>query len=232
MPSSSGVSLRREAPSFLRELRRRIEMGGVSPLLFLCQAIQGNIDQAMKRLDSSRIEGEGRFCMAEDIRTQIGNFWKGLRKKATEAVESQEVGFVRGKVAARSVFDNAGNLIVDSGQTIDDGVIARAQEAGKLGALVSAAVTAQAQDVREKAKQIYESTPEGTEARSLATSEQYLEARRYIGWKAAMDVTDIRGTILVPAGKEIEDEDVRAVREAGQLGALIASAEQSGPPAA
>ncbi|HLK58138.1 MAG TPA: hypothetical protein VKU00_16340 [Chthonomonadaceae bacterium] len=170
--------------------------------------------------------------MAEDIRTQIGNFWKGLRKKATEAVESQEVGFVRGKVAARSVFDNAGNLIVDSGQTIDDGVIARAQEAGKLGALVSAAVTAQAQDVREKAKQIYESTPEGTEARSLATSEQYLEARRYIGWKAAMDVTDIRGTILVPAGKEIEDEDVRAVREAGQLGALIASAEQSGPPAA
>lgn len=169
--------------------------------------------------------------MSEDIKSQLGNFWSGLKKKATAAVENQELGFVRGKVTARPVLDDAGSLIIDAGQVIDEGVIARAQAAGKLGALVSAAVAAQAQDVKEKARHMYESTPEGTEARSLASSEQYLEARRYIGWKSAMDVTDIRGAILVPAGKEIEDEDVRAVREAEQLGALIASAQQSGPPA-
>jgi hypothetical protein len=125
--------------------------------------------------------------------------------------------------------DEAGNMIVDAGHRIDDTVIQRAQTAGKMHALVAAAVTAQAQDVRDQVRKHYDSTPDGQEAQSMATSEQYIEARRYIGRIAGVDITDIRGNVIVPAGKEIRDEDVRIVRDAGQLAALIYAAQQPAP---
>src|SRR3989442_1335750 len=136
--------------------------------------------------------------MSDDLGKQIANLWSGLRKKATETVAQQEAQYVRGKVAAKPVSDDEGNLIVDAGRRIDEDVIERAQAAGKMHALLAAAVTAQAQDVREQVRKHYDSTPDGQEAQSLAPSEEYLEARRYIGRIAGVDITDIRGNVIIP----------------------------------
>ncbi len=160
---------------------------------------------------------------------KVSGFFTGLKRKAGEAVETQEIALVRGKTASKPVLSDSGQMIVDAGHTIDDLAIERARSAGKLNALVAAAATSQVQDLRERARSAYAATPEGVEARSMASSEQYIEARHYIGRIAAVDVTDLRGNVIVPAGMKIDDEYVRAAREADQLGSLIYSAQQSPP---
>jgi hypothetical protein len=95
---------------------------------------------------------------------------------------------------------------------------------------MQAVAMAQVQDLKEKAETAIDQTDEGREARNVGSVDEYVLARRYIGRIAVIDVTDIRGRIVVPAGKEIGDEDVRRAREAGQLSALIYSAQQPQPP--
>jgi hypothetical protein len=165
-----------------------------------------------------------------DLMERVSGFFSGLKRRAEETFETQEIAISRGKTAAKAVYNDAGELIVDAGHPIDDAVIERARTAGKLNALTAAAVSSQAQDFRERARNAYAATPEGTEARSMASSDQYLEARQYIGRVAAVDVTDLRGNIIVPAGMKIDDDYVRAAREAEQLGSLIYSAQQSPAP--
>jgi hypothetical protein len=170
--------------------------------------------------------------MVEDLGKQVAGLWDRLRNKASDVVAGPSAALVRGKIAANDVFDEAGNLLVGAGKEIDDEVINRATAAGKMPAIVAAAATAQGQDIKEKFQAGYDRTPEGQETRNLADSDDYIEARRYIRWIAGIEVTDIRGNTIVPAGKVIEDEDVRRAREAGQLAALIYSAQQSGPASA
>src|SRR5580658_6701842 len=165
-----------------------------------------------------------------DLMERVSGFFTGLKRKAGEAVETQEIALVRGKTAAKAVYSDSGEMIVDAGRPITEAAIERARAAGKLSALVAAAATSQVQDFREKARNAYAATPEGAEARSMASSEQYLEARQYIGRVASSDVTDIRGNIIVSAGMKIDDEHVRAARDAEQLGSLIYSAQQSPAP--
>ncbi len=167
---------------------------------------------------------------SSDFKGRLSGLFKGLKQAAGDAVETSQVAMARGKTASRAVTTDSGELIVDAGHIIDDAVIAYAKQTGRLPALVAAAVASQAQDLREKARSAYDATPDGIEAKSLASSDQYIAARAYIGWIAATDVTDIRGNTIVPAGKKIDDEDVRAVRQAEQLSALIYSAQQSPPP--
>jgi hypothetical protein len=166
----------------------------------------------------------------EEIKNKVSGFFAGLKKAAGDAVESSEIALARGKTAGKTVCSDSGEVLVEAGHVIDDEAIARAKAAGKLGALAGAAVTSQAQDIKERTRAAYHATAEGTEARSLASSDQYIEARGYIGWVAAVDVTDIRGNLIVPAGRKIDDEYVRAAREADQLASLIYSAQQSPPP--
>ena len=45
-----------------------------------------------------------------------------------------------------------------------------------------------------------------------------------------MDVTNIRGDVIVPSGKVLDREDIIMAREAGQISAFLAAAEQSLPP--
>lgn len=168
--------------------------------------------------------------MADDLRRQVTGLWDRFRNKASDAVARQSAGLARGRTSARDVYDDAGSLLVGAGQVIDDEVLDRAAAAGKMPAVVAAAAVAQTQDIREKLQQEYERLPEGQDRRNLADSEEYLEARHYIRYVASVEVTDIRGNVLVSAGQVIQDEDVRRVRDAGQLGALIYSAQQSGPP--
>ncbi len=162
-----------------------------------------------------------------DFMGKVNGFFSSMKKAAGEAVEGSEIALARGKTAAKAVYADSGELIVDAGHKIDDAVIEQAKRAGKLAALLGAAVTSQAQDIRDKTRAAYGATPDGAEAHSMATSEQYLEARQYIGRASSTDVTALDGTLIIGAGSNILDEHVRAAREADQLGSLIYSAQQS-----
>lgn len=161
----------------------------------------------------------------------IGGWWKGVRGKAEKAVGDQQAAFARGKVAGVAVTDDAGNVLVDAGQRIDDATLERARQAGKLAALAGAVVKAQTQDAREAVQTQYARTDNAKEARLLDSVEDYREVRRYFGRILTMDVTDIRGNIVVPSGKTLEDADVQRARDAGLLSALLLAAEQSLPAA-
>jgi hypothetical protein len=170
--------------------------------------------------------------MADDIGGKLGRLWRGLKDKTTETVARQEAAFVRGKVAATAVSDGAGNVIVEAGHRIDDRVIQRAEAAGKLHALTLAVSSAQVQDLKEKARESYGSSVDGREAHAVNTIEEFAEARRYVGQRIGMDVTDVRGNVIIAAGKKLDDADVRLAREANLLSALIFAAQQAPPPEA
>lgn len=165
----------------------------------------------------------------EDLMKQFTQLWRGLKRKTEQTVSQQQRSFVRGKVAGVSVTDEDGNILVDAGHLIDDAVIERAVAASRLSALFNAAVAARAQDFREKAAEIIAGTPQGREDQSLSQVEQYAEARRYVGRRAGMDVTDVRGKVIVAAGTEITEQVVIQAREANLLGALIFAAQQPAP---
>lgn len=169
--------------------------------------------------------------MPEDLFGQISRAWAGFRKKTADLVARQEAAFARGKIAGTPVHDDEGNLLVDAGHRIDDTVIERAAAVGKLRALAVSAGTAQMQDWREKARETLDRTPDGLEARSLESVDDFIEARRCVGRIAGVDVTDVRGNVVVPAGREIQEQDVQVAREAGLLSALIYSAQQPAPTA-
>jgi hypothetical protein len=161
----------------------------------------------------------------------LAGWWHNLRERATQAVADQEVAFARGKVAGVAVTDDAGQLLVDAGQRIDEAVIARAKQAGKIAALAAAAVAAQKQDLKENIQAHRARTESGQEALYLGSVEEYREARTYLGRTLTMDVTDIRGNVVVASGKTLDDEDIRRARDAGLLSALLVVAEQALPPA-
>src|SRR5689334_15084036 len=112
---------------------------------------------------------------------QLGRFFHDIREKATETVARQEAAFVRGKIAGAVVKDDQGAIIVDAGHTIDDAAIARAERAGKLGALVVSAGTGQVQDLKEKASDTLANTPDGREARNLDSVDEFRQAMAYVG---------------------------------------------------
>jgi len=165
-----------------------------------------------------------------DIKSRVSGFFSGIKKAAGEVLETQEIALIRGKTVSKAIFSDEGELLVDAGHRIDDDVINHVRKNGKMSALVASAVTSQAQDIRERARSVYQATPDGVEAHALASSEQYIEARQYIGRLSSMDVTDIRGNVIIGAGQKIDDEHVRAARESDQLGSLIYSAQQSPAP--
>jgi len=168
--------------------------------------------------------------MGEDLGRKLGGMFRGLRQKAEDAVTRSETAFVRGKIAGSPVLDDQGGMIVDAGRLIDDSVIDRAARAGKLHALAKAAGAAQLQDLKEKASEQIAATEGGQESRSLDSVDDYVAARRYVGWTTAFDVTDIRGNLVVPTGKEVTEEDVRRCREAGLLSALVYAAQRGSRP--
>ncbi len=168
--------------------------------------------------------------MAEESKGFLGGLFGGLKKKAGDAVLQHETALVRGKVAGRTVRAQDGTVIVEAGRTIDEATIQRAIAANRLTSVMQAVAMAHAQDLKEKASQALDNTEDGREARNVDSVDEYVMARRYVGRIAVIDVTDIRGNVIVPGGKEVNEEDVRRAREAGQLSALIFSAQQPQPP--
>lgn len=159
------------------------------------------------------------------------NWWEGLKSKASQAFFNQQAGFARGRIAGVTVVDDAGRTLIEAGQRIDDDVIAKAKKAGKIAALAASAMKAQTQDLKEKVGAHYSRTEAGQEALLLGSVEEYREARRYVGRTLTMDVTDIRGNVVASSGKELDEEDIRRVRDAGLLAAFLVAAQDSLPPA-
>ena len=168
--------------------------------------------------------------MGRSLFGQLNKLVRDVSQKTGDAVARQQAALVRGKISGRVVLDDDGSIIVDSGHVIDDEVIERANSAGKLSQLVMAAGSARVQDIREAAQEQYEKSGAGREARSLDSIEEYAEARAYVGRYAGVDVTDIRGNVVIPTGKKLNDDDIRTAREAGLLSALIFSAQQPFTP--
>ena len=169
--------------------------------------------------------------MAHEESKGLSGWWHGLKNKATQVVGDQQADFAHGKIAGVTVTDDAGNVLVEAGQRITDEIVAQARKAGKVPALAAAAMKGQGQDLKEQVQTQYARTDSAQEARLLDTVEEYSESRRYLGRVLTMDVTDIRGNIIVPSGKTLDEEDVRTARDAGQIGAFLAAAEQSLPVA-
>lgn len=149
-------------------------------------------------------------------------------RKAQSAVqttlEREQAAFVLGKVAGRTVMDKNGEIIVESGRVIEQATVERALACGMLTALVSSVAAAGLQDLQERIADVRAATPDGAEERALDSADDYARARLCVGKRAGLDVTDIRGNVLVPRGTQIREADIRAAREAGLLNALIHSA--------
>ncbi len=167
--------------------------------------------------------------MAQYEATGFGGWWAGIRGKASNAIEKQQAAFALGKVAGVTITDEQGVPVVEAGQQIDAAMIAVARRTGKIAALAASALQATGQDLKEKVQAQYAQTETGRESRLLESVEEFAEVHRYMGRVLTMDVTDIRGNILVPSGKVLDAEDAQRAREAGQLSALLVAAEQSVP---
>lgn len=160
----------------------------------------------------------------------MAGFLDNLRKKAEEAIAKSEIALVRGKIAGTRVCGRDGSIVVDAGHVVDDAVIERAISEGLLHALAQSVLAAHAQDAKERAAAFRARTPEGQEEANLDSVDLFIEARGCVGRIAVLEVTDIRGNTVVPAGTEITEQEVRRARAAGQLEALIYSASQPQPP--
>src|SRR5687768_5899265 len=95
--------------------------------------------------------------VAESLR-QIRDKAAEVVDKAADAVADQQMAFVRGKVAGKTVLDDDGGVIVEAGHVIDEPAIERAMACGKLNALTSTVVKAKAQDPKERAQDAYART--------------------------------------------------------------------------
>lgn len=168
--------------------------------------------------------------MGRGLFGQLNRLVKDVTQRTSDALARQEAALVRGKVTGRAVTDDQGNLLVDAGHTIDDAAIERVAAAGKLHQLVAAAGAARVQDMQEAAREQIGRTGAGQEARAYDSIEEYAEARAYVGRYAGMDVTDVRGNVIIATGKKITEDDVRAARDASLLSALVFAAQQPCTP--
>jgi hypothetical protein len=147
-------------------------------------------------------------------------------------LEREQVALIRGKVAATTIYDAEGAVVVEAGRTVDQEAADRAVAAGRLGAVVAAVARAHAQDLQEQAATLRAATPDGKECASLETAGDYAQARGLVGQVAIVDVTDIRGNVIVAAGTRLTDSHIRLARDAQLLGALRYSASLPQPPPA
>lgn len=168
--------------------------------------------------------------MIEEKSSGLGGWWKGVWDKTSQMIDTKQADFVRGKIAGVQVTDAHGVVLVEAGQRINDEIITTAHHAGKIGDLVSSVIQGQGQDIKEQVQTQYGRTEKAQESLLLDSVEEYRDAHRYLGRTLTMDVTDIRGHILVPSGKVLDRDDIILAREAGQLAAFLAAAEQSLPP--
>lgn len=146
---------------------------------------------------------------------------RGLADTARDAAAKEAAAYALNRVAGRDLRADTGEIIVEAGHVIDERAVAVAQAHGKIAALAAVAVAAQVQDAKEMAQTCLSQTPDGIEAQSLETVEGYSEARRHVGKYTGVDVTDIRGNVVIPIGTKLTDGHLRTARDAGLIDALL-----------
>lgn len=134
-----------------------------------------------------------------------------------------------GLVAGRPVTDQNGNILVDAGQRVTREMAERVRAAGRLPSLVASVLLGLVQDVAERLQILRSETPQGKEETALGTVEAYAEARQWVGRVAMIDVTDVRGNIVIPSGTRLTEAHIRLAREHRLLDALKQSASLPQP---
>lgn len=168
--------------------------------------------------------------MSEDFARNVGKLFGGLKRKAEETLAKQQAAFVLGKVPGVDVSNDFGVVLAKAGVPVTQQILSECERAGRLGALASAVAKGVAQDLTETAKGHMGALPENREQRSVDDLDDYLAARAYIGATVGLDVTDMRGNVLLSAGTTLVDEHIRMVRDSGQLGALLYAVKQPYTP--
>lgn len=169
--------------------------------------------------------------MSERWKDKVGAAILRFRKQAGDVLAEREVALVMGHVAGVSVLDNDGNVIVEAGHVIDEGAVERARAVGKLGALAASVVTAGMQDLRERSAAIADATADGREARTMSDLDLYVRARSLRDHTVMVDVTDVRGTVVIAAGTRVSEAVISAAGDHGLLGALVYAASLPQPAA-
>lgn len=158
---------------------------------------------------------------------------KQLLSRGTEAArnlaEREAMALVLGQVAGKTVRGPAGKVLVEAGHRITEETAEEARRVGRLHALVSSVAAAGVQDLQERLEQIRRGTAEGREDAALNAVDDYVEARRCVGRVAVVDITDIRGNVVIEAGTRVREEHVLRARDHGLLRALVHSASLPQP---
>jgi hypothetical protein len=144
-------------------------------------------------------------------RDKAGEVVYTAKERAGEAAENighaardKQIEFLEGKTVSRSVTDDSGNIIVSVGQVITRSLAERADQQGKLGALVAAAG--------------------GTMLSTAASRVQQTGENAAVGKRAGRDVEADDGSIIVANGQRIREEQVELARSKGKLPDLLAAA--------
>ncbi|MEP6755782.1 MAG: hypothetical protein ABJA67_09795 [Chthonomonadales bacterium] len=161
---------------------------------------------------------------------KLADLLANAAKSANEFVNDREVSIVRGKVAGKDVHAEDGSLIIAAGSRVDEEVIAHAEREHKMHALTASVGSGGVQDLREHVQNHVGTTTDSVEAQSLDTLDEAVEARTYIGRIATVDVTDVRGSVVIKAGTEIRGEHITLARDQGLISALLYSAKLPDPP--
>lgn len=180
--------------------------------------------------DVERAEEAGRLHQLA-----IATGWGEAQRRYVQAHErvTQFTGDqVRGRVAGRDVPDDNGNILVEAGQTINDNIIARAQENGLMTDLALAAGRAAAaaaygaardkvqagyEQVRPNRKAVAEGEELADRAQVRLGPADESRARSLIGKTASLTVTDEGGLPIVEADSKVTAESVDRALAAGKL---------------
>ncbi len=144
--------------------------------------------------------------------------------RISEAAQEQEAKFVLGKKADRTVRDDQGNVIVWKDEEIDQEVIDRAREAGKLGALTSAVTVAGAKGafgrIGEATRGAYESARGGVTGASEEYGRRRLTSQQRemaIGKVSATDIRDADGNLIIAEGEIFTPMILQRLEDEGRI---------------
>ncbi|MDD3925835.1 MAG: PRC-barrel domain-containing protein [bacterium] len=136
--------------------------------------------------------------------------------KGKERLETEEVEAAKGRIAGYEVTADDGTVIVSKGQEVDDAVIDRARQYGKVHQVaMSSGVTGFQEKYEEYGKAATD---------QIGRAEEEL----LLGRTAGQKVTDREGNVIVNDGDKIEFDSMQRARQAGVMGDLIAAAGIAG----
>ena len=133
-----------------------------------------------------------------------------------ERIEAEEIEAARGRIAGYEVTSDDGMVIVSKGRQVDDEVIVKARQYGKIHQVAMAAGVSGFQAEYEEF------------GRHATDQIGRAEEELLLGRTAGQIVTDREGNVIVNDGDKIDYDSLQRARQAGVIGDLMAAAGISG----